>query len=211
MIVIPNGYLVNLDLPDSQEIMSLRQSIGVESDVLMIGAVGRFDPLKGYDIFIEAANLIEKSFEGRILFLMIGRQMTQENHLLQKLISEKGGDARFMMIGERNDASRFMSALDIFCLPSLSEGFPNVVAEAMLMQVPCVVTDVGDARRIVGKEGIVIKRKNPQELAKGILKFLNMNFDQRKSFGISGRTRIVKNYSIDAMTNEYIKIYKNLK
>jgi glycosyltransferase involved in cell wall biosynthesis len=210
MIVIPNGYLVNSALPDSQEILSMRKSFGITSDILIIGAVGRFDPLKGYDIFIEAANFLEKSFERKILFLMIGRQITNENPLLKKLISEKGGKAKFMMIGERNDVSRLMSMLDIFCLSSRSEGFPNVVAEAMLMQVPCVVTDVGDARKIVGKNGIVVKRNDPQELASGILQLLNMHRDERKALGISGRAEIIKSYSIDAVAKQYAKIYRDL-
>jgi glycosyltransferase involved in cell wall biosynthesis len=210
MIAIPNGYLINSDLPDSREILLMRQSLGIASDVLIIGAVGRFDPLKGYDIFIEAANFIEKSFEGRILFLMIGRQMTNENILLKKLISDKGGDAKFMMIGERNDASKLISVLDIFCLSSRSEGFPNVVAEAMLMQVPCVVTDVGDARKIVGKDGVVVNKNDPQELANGILELLNMHHEERNSLGISGRTNVINNYSIDAVSKKYAKIYRNL-
>lgn len=210
MIPIPNGYLVNSDLPDSREILFMRRSFGITSDVLIVGAVGRFDPLKGYDIFIEAANFIEKSFKGRILFLMIGRQMTNENPLLKKLISEKGGNAKFMMIGERNDASKLISMLDIFCLPSRSEGFPNVVAEAMLMQVPCVVTDVGDARKIVGKDGIVVNKNDPQELANGILELLNMHHEERNSLGISGRAKIIKSYSIDAVAEQYAKIYREL-
>jgi glycosyltransferase involved in cell wall biosynthesis len=210
MIVIPNGYLVNSALPDSREILSMRQSLGITSDILIIGAVGRFDPLKGYDIFIEAANFLEKSFEGEIVFLMIGRQMTNENPLLKKIISEKGGEAKFIMIGERNDVSRLMPILDIFCLSSRSEGFPNVVAEAMLMQVPCVVTDVGDARKIVGRNGIVVKRNDPRELASGILQLLNMRRDERKALGISGRAEIIKSYSIDAVAKQYAKIYRDL-
>lgn len=210
MIVIPNGYQVNSDLPGSQEILSMRQSLGITPDILIIGAVGRFDLIKGYDIFIEAANFLDKSFEGQILFLMVGREMTNENPLLKKLISEKGGDANFMMIGERNDVSRLISTLDIFCLSSRSEGFPNVLAEAMLMQVPCVVTDVGDSRKIVGKYGIVVKRNDPRELANGILKFLNMSREQRKYFGSSGRDTIIKNYSIDSVANAYSETYKGL-
>jgi glycosyltransferase involved in cell wall biosynthesis len=210
MMVIPNGYNVDLDLPGSREISSIRQSFGISSDILIVGAVGRFDPLKGYDIFIEAANFVARSFEGRVLFLMVGRQMTNENILLKKLISAKGGNAKFMMIGERNDASRLISALDILCLSSRSEGFPNVVAEAMLMRIPCVVTDVGDARKIVGNNGIVVKKNDPQELANGILELLNMDHDRRISLGISGRANIIKNYSIDTVAKQYAKIYRDL-
>jgi glycosyltransferase involved in cell wall biosynthesis len=210
MIVIPNGYLINSNLPDSREILSMRELFGISSDVLIVGVVGRFDPLKGYDTFISAANMVEESFQGRIIFLMVGRQITQENSTLRNLIAQKGGNAQFMMLGERDDISRLISVLDIFCLSSRSEGFPNVVAEAMLMQVPCVVTDVGDAKKIVGKNGFVVEKNNPQQLANGILKFLNMSREQRKSFGFSSRDTIIKNYSIDAVANAYSETYKNL-
>lgn len=210
MIVIPNGYLVNSDLPDNQEIISMRNFFGIPSDILVVGAVGRFDPLKGYDIFIEAANLVAGSFEGKVLFLMIGRHMTKENNLLQDLILKKGGIAIFKMIGEQSNVSRLISMLDVFCLSSRAEGFPNVVVEAMLMQVPCVVTDVGDARKIIGEDGVVVKKNDPQELADGILKLINISSEQRKFYGTSSRERAIKNYSINKVADEYQKIYRDL-
>ena len=101
--------------------------------------------------------------------------------------------------------------MDIFCLPSRAEGFPNVVAEAMLASLPCVVTDVGDAAIIVARDGVVTPPNNSLELANGLNIFLKMHSNERKSIGARNRARIIENYDIDLILQKYSNAYAGRK
>jgi glycosyltransferase involved in cell wall biosynthesis len=208
MVVIQNGYDVK-DFPLSQESMdSRRHALGLPPKVKIVGIVGRYDPQKGYDLFIKAAGLLAASNTEDVLFLMVGRGVVETNEELQRWIVDFGGKARFKFMGERRDISRIMSVLDVYCLSSLFEGFPNVVAEAMLMQVPCVVTDVGDAKRIVGETGWVVPSNAPIALADALQTVLNMTEKERQARGWVARQRIVENYGMEKIAAQYSNLYQ---
>jgi glycosyltransferase involved in cell wall biosynthesis len=103
-----------------------------------------------------------------------------------------------------------MSALDVLCLASIAEGFPNVVAEGMLMQLPCVVTDVGDAARMVGEAGIVVPPRRPDMLASGLLKIKSLSDAQRKVMGQAARKKIADSYGIEVISRRYAELYAGL-
>ena len=115
-----------------------------------------------------------------------------------------------MMMGECKDVSFVMYALDILCLSSKAEGFPNVVAEAMIMQVPCVVTDVGDAAQIVGNTGKVVPPSEPRALAKAILEFENMDSNKRHEIGVAARSRIAEKFGITKIVKRYSEVYNSV-
>ena len=81
-----------------------------------------------------------------------------------------------------------MAALDLASLTSLAEGFPNVVAEAMASEVPCVVTDVGDARWIVGETGRLVPGRDPAALAAAWSEMLALTANERRETGARART-----------------------
>jgi glycosyltransferase involved in cell wall biosynthesis len=209
MFVIPNGYDTNKWQPPGVCRNDVRRDYGLPNDALIVGIVGRYDSLKGYDVFIEAAGLISKSVRNAI-FLMIGRHVDSDNAELRNLIDSRGGDANFRLMGERSDVSQLMSTLDVFCLSSKAEGFPNVVAEAMLMQVPCVVTNVGDAARIVGSTGRVVPPGDSSALAEAIISFFRIGEEQRRVTGVSARQRIVDCYDIEVVSKKYDNLYNKI-
>jgi glycosyltransferase involved in cell wall biosynthesis len=111
-------------------------------------------------------------------------------------------------MGERKDISNIMYALDVYCLSSKSEGFPNVVAEAMLMQTPCVVTDVGDAKRIVGSLGKVVPSNNASELANALLEMERLDTHELRKIGRASREKILETYNIEVIAQQYSRLYE---
>ena len=208
MFVIPNGYDLSDWKPPTQTKSEIRSHYRFPVDAFIVGIVGRFDPLKGYDIFVEAAGLMASKCNRNLLFLMIGRGVDDENIELRSMMLTKGKKAHFKLMSERNDIARLMYTLDVFCLSSRAEGFPNVVAEAMLMQVPCVVTDVGDASQIVGKTGIVVPAGHPHALADALLVLEHMDQQQRQIMGFAARERIEDNYAIQQVSKQYERLYQ---
>jgi glycosyltransferase involved in cell wall biosynthesis len=210
MLVIPNGYDIREWQPKGVSRSEVRQDYGLPRDAFIVGIVGRYDSLKGYDVFIEAAARIGKVVHNAV-FLMIGRHVEASNVELRSLIESRGGDAVFRLLGERSDVSQLMSTMDVYCLSSRAEGFPNVVAEAMLMQVPCVVTNVGDAARIVGQTGCVVPPGEPDAIAEVVCTLERMGEERRRAAGEAARQRIVNHYGIEVVSKQYEQVYKKIR
>lgn len=209
MLVIPNGYDFRKWREKTISRDKARSDLKIPSAAFVIGTVGRFDSLKGYDVLIAASKHIAKHVP-RAIFLLVGRDLDSNNLKLQTLIKRNGGGAVFRLLGERTDIASIMSSIDVYCLPSNAEGFPNSVAEAMLMQVPCVVTDVGDASRIVGSTGKVVPPRDPVALAQAIISIERMGEKARRTKGKDARQRIVDNYDINEVARNYARLYERV-
>ena len=111
-----------------------------------------------------------------------------------------------------NSVNKFYQSIDIFVSSSYTEGFSNVIAEAMLASLPCVVTDAGDNVNLVGNAGIVVERRSHVALTEGILTMLE-NKDRREYYGVLAKKRIIANYSLNTLiqnTEHYLKnLYEN--
>lgn len=208
MVVIPNGYDVDIWKPLPRSKSDIRLSFGLPMDAVIVGIVGRFDLLKDYDNFVEAAGIVASTSSSLHAFVMVGRNVDDSNMKLAAMISAKGRHARFHLLGERKDIAEIMSTFDVYCLSSKAEGFPNVVAEAMLMEVPCVVTDVGDAALIVGSTGLVVPQGQPIALAKAISALANMDPLKRQKMGRSARQSVIDNFAMESVAKRYQSLYE---
>ena len=103
-----------------------------------------------------------------------------------------------------------MPSFDILCLSSKAEGFPNVIGEAMSTGLPCITTDVGDAKEIVGDTGWVVPVNNPLLFAKCIVNVMKIPREKFQKYGKSARKKIINNYDINYVKNEYISLYHSL-
>jgi len=144
-----------------------------------------------------------------VFFLLVGRGVMNEEEGLTELIVSLGIEKKVILLGERSDVPDIMGALDVAVSPSAwGEGFPNVVGEAMASGVPCVVTDVGDSAVIIGDSGLVVDAKDPSALASALLELLE-DQEQRLSMGVRARERIQQHYSISAISEQYLEMYKS--
>jgi glycosyltransferase involved in cell wall biosynthesis len=141
---------------------------------------------------------------------MVGRDIDSENITLMQWIEETGFSDRFRLLGERNDVPEIFAAMDIFCLHSKSEGFPNVLGEAMCSGLPSVVTDVGDAAVLLGNAGLIVQPQDIEGLTKGLLTLVQSTSETREALGNIARKRIQENYSIEAVKLRYEELYQKV-
>lgn len=204
MKVISNGYNLKNFNPDNNIKNKIKKNLGLSGDSKIIGTVGNFNELKDFNNFIKAASIAAENYEN-VYFFMIGRGLDRQNNQLMNWINKSKIQHKFFLFGQ-TDPHDLYAAMDFYCLSSKSEGFPNVVAEAMAMKTPCIVTDVGDAKIIVNNIGEVVPPNNSNELGKGFIKMLSKpNFLVTK-MGEDARHSISKNYNIVNVTKEFLNV-----
>lgn len=167
MVVLPNGIDTDRFRPDPEGAHLLRRAWGIPDNALLVGHPARIDPTKGHDTFIDAAALLAAT-DARLHFVCPG---TGDSKLLKELQARThslGLTARMHWPGLVLDMPAAYSALDLAVMCSSSEGWPNVVGEALACGVPMVVTDVGDAARIVPVGIPVVPPNDPATLATAI-------------------------------------------
>jgi glycosyltransferase involved in cell wall biosynthesis len=207
MIVIPNGFNLDLFCPDGQAGVSVRQELGLSPAARLVGLVARFDPQKDHQTFIQAAAEIRARCAGTE-FLLCGDGITWENAQLAGWIKERGLQDCFHLLGRREDIPRLSAALDVACSSSAyGEAFSNVLGEAMACGVPCVVTDVGDSAYIVGETGKVVPPRDPLALAQALLELLALPQDKWMQLGVKARQRTQQNFDIHAVVQHYEQLY----
>ena len=208
MQVIPNGFDLTRLTASAEEVDHFRMTYGLTREHVVIGCVGRFNPAKGFDIFISAAKQL-RHFNS-VVFLMVGRDLSSDNAQLMTWIDSTGCAERFILLGQRQDIPVCLAAMDIFCLSSRTEGFPNVVGEAMAMGCPCVVTDVGDAAVLVAETGVVVPSEDPTALAGALAQMIVLPKSERLQVGRDAQTRLYNNFSMAKCVERYDDLYNSL-
>lgn len=206
-VVIPNGFELDRFQPSPETRARLRQSLELPDDAVAVGMVGRYHPQKDHANFLRMAEIVSRRAP-QVRFVLVGRGVDEQNAHLVRLSREHGLEGRVRFLGERSDVSEILSALDVFCLSSQNEGFPNVVGEAMSCGVPCVVTDAGAAGEVVGDTGIVVPRRDHESLARGVLSMLEMPSSGRSALGERARARIQQHFALDTIVKKYEAEYE---
>ncbi len=165
--VIENGFDLSVFAPHADAGSDLRRELGLPERAILFGLVARYDPINEHETFLRgAAALSAKDDDAH--FVLVGDGMDDANAVLTGLLQTLNIRQRVHLLGRREDIPQITAGLDIATCCSLGEGFPTVVGETMACAVPCVVTDVGDAGRIVGNTGLVVPPSDPQALAHGL-------------------------------------------
>jgi glycosyltransferase involved in cell wall biosynthesis len=207
--VIPNGVNTSEFVPSVSARNALRTELGLTNNAVLIGMLGRYDAAKDHLNFLRAASELLKNSPDTH-FVIAGKRVSFQNQGLCRSIRELGLSSRVHLLGERYDMPRITASLDILSLSSVSESFPNVVAEAMSCKVPCVVTDVGDAALIVGDTGRVVPTKDPGALANAWQTLIDAGAKGRGALGTAARARVTENFELNSVTRRYEKLYTSL-
>lgn len=208
-VVIGNGFAIPPNVVDFEDRKKLLTELNIKPGEKVIGSVGRFSSDKGQDLFVKAAGLLLERYSN-LKFIMVGRGNDTGNIELVQLIESTGFPSNFILLGEQSNVGRHYALMDVFCLHSRTEGFPNVLGEAMMHQVPCVATRAGDAERILGSTGIVVDGFEPESIAKALSTMLDYSDEKRIELGCMARARMINEYSFDSIVVKYMNLYKSL-
>lgn len=208
-IVIPNGFELDKFKFDPQKRKVIRDEFSIADNERLIITVGRWDIQKDYYTLLKALKeLRQQNIEWKMM--MIGTNLDSSNIELEELVSKNDIKDRLLLLGRRNDIPDILSAGDIYVSSSLGESFSNAIGEAMACELPCVVTDVGDSKVIVGDYGKVINSRDYKELAKAIKSYLESTSKSRRNIGSKSRERIIENYSISSVIDKIEKVYNSV-
>lgn len=165
--VIPNGVDSARFSPNPTARARLRSELGTSEDTLVIGHVGRVDPAKDHETLFAAVRLIRQG--QRDVRLVLAGPGTDDPHLRTR-VAEHGIGAITVTLGPRDDVQDWYNAFDIFAFPSVTEGQPNALIEAMLSGVRVVATDIPGIREALppSQEAYLVPPRDPSALAKAI-------------------------------------------
>lgn len=197
--LVRNGIDTRRFFPDRALGAPLRRGWGVGPEDVLIGLVGRLDPMKGHPEFLRAAALLRAAKPGA-RFVCVGEGPAGYRRTLTGLATDLGLDAVLTWAGNRQDMPAVYNALDIAVSASLyGEGVSNTLGEAMASGVPCVTTAVGDSAWIVGETGRVVAPGAPEALARAMAALYEHLERAGGAPQAAARQRIVENLSVQAL------------
>jgi len=207
LVTIHNG--VNLeDYQIDGDITAKKKGLGLETSASVIGAIGRLDRVKGAEYLLRAAaKVIFKTPDAA--FLIVGDGSQRE--ALEQLARSLGISHRVVFTGQRDDVPELLAVMDVLVLPSLYEGLPNAVLEAMAAGKPVIATPVGGTPEVVedGITGLLVPPRDPEALAEAILALLQ-DRERAEAMGRAGRARVEKYFSVERMIAETEALYEEL-
>ncbi len=203
--VIQNGIDTSYFKPMPDERKKVRKELGIEKNEVAIGIVGRLDPVKDHQTFFQAAYRFCEKYSG-CKFICIGSGNKEYKDKLFQLVNNLKLNDKLIWLENRDDMPSIYNALDILTSTSLSEGFSNVIAEAMACQVLCVATDVGDSRVILGNSGYIIPKQDPNKLLNAWEKIINLHYVDLNNLKKAARERIINYYELKRYRDLFIKV-----
>ncbi|UHS62144.1 glycosyltransferase [Agrobacterium vaccinii] len=201
--------MVDLGEFDSSKRVAMRASLTVDDDTLLVGWVGRLDPKKNVEDFLEAAALVHAQ-NPQVRFVVIGGPdafMPEYAIHLKDLAKARNLDGILTFLGDRKDIPALLSALDIFVWLSKGEGMPHVIAEAGAAGLPVIATpDNGAAQQIEdGVSGIFVPYNDPTAVAAAIQR-LAASADLRRKLGQALQNKVETTYSAQAVVPQWKRL-----
>lgn len=206
LAMIPSGIVP--EPPPAVDGAEVRRSLGLEPGTPLVLFVGRLAAQKAVEDLLAAADLLHH-IRPQVRYLIVGdgplrgrlEEQTRGLHL--------GGVVHFL--GHREDVPRLMAACDLLVLPSLYEGLPNVVLEAMVAGKPVVATDAPGTTEVVvdGETGLLVPRRRPARLAQALRSVLD-DRTLAQSLGEAGRRRAGSAFAADPMIDRFARLYEDI-
>lgn len=185
-----------------------RRRMGLDPGRLLVGAVGRLSPEKGFDLLIRAADrLLRQGLDFNLVIAGDGPQRPE----LEALITALGQQDWIRLLGYRDDTISLYESLDAFVLSSLREGLPNVLLEALAMEVPAVATRIAGVPRLIEDEsnGLLVEAGSVEEIASALARLLT-DAPVREYLRRGGRATVTEKFSFASRMEKVRLLYDSL-
>lgn len=183
-----------------------RESLGLSHADFVVGMVARYDPQKDVETFLRAAVRLREHVAGA-RFVLVGAGMDETNAPLGRRLRELGLEGAVSRLGYRPDVETLYPLFDVFSLSSVSEASSMSLLEAMACETIPIVTDAGDAARVVGDTGFVVPRRSPEALADGWIQIASESTESRRRRGRAARARVVEAFSAEVQAQRFRALY----
>jgi sugar transferase (PEP-CTERM/EpsH1 system associated) len=189
--------------PDNKNL--IREKHKYSSEEIIIGTVGRLDPVKDQQLLIKAFAKLRSKYHN-IILLIIGDGPCREN--LENLTKDLGLKQNVRFLGMRSDVPELLKLMDIFVLPSIFEGVSNTILEAMAMGLPVIATNVGGNPDLIedGETGILVPKEDVSTLTTALERYI-MDHTTMKRHGTAGRKRAIDKFGLHRMVAQYEDMY----
>ncbi|QGY39172.1 glycosyltransferase [Pseudodesulfovibrio cashew] len=183
----------------------IRSRLGVPEGAVLVVSAGRLSPEKDQRTLILAAEWLAVERDD-VYFAVFGEGVLRDE--LERAVQEAGLEGRFFLPGFCQDMVSVMRAVDIFCLPSLTEGLPNVILEAFACSKPVVATRVGGTPELVqdGKNGLLVEPEDAASLSKALGRLCS-DSELRRSMGEVGKKMVESSFTYAQQSEMYKKLY----
>lgn len=205
--VIPYGIDIDrFAIRESKE--EIREKIGLPADAVVVGNAGRLAVNKRHDILIRAMKRVIDRCPSACL-MIVGMGKTEEK--LKEMVKEMNMEDRVLFTGLRKDVPLFLSAMDIFVLPSVRDPFPIALLEAGASSLPCVGARDGGIPESIedGKTGLLVPRDDPEKLADALIRLIE---DREFAVGMGRERRkdILSQYTLRHQSENFQKLYESI-
>lgn len=175
---------------------------------IVVGSVGRLDPIKDHMTLLRAFNKILRLETGSVDWRLVIVGDGEMRNTLEKFVIENDLESIVQFTGASNDVASHLREFDIFVLPSLNEGISNTILEAMATELPVIATTVGGNPELVcdGETGRLVLPGNVDELATALLDYAKDSAKARQH-ARAARSRVVRKFSTGKMVSEYTLMY----
>lgn len=192
------------DVVISQEI---RNASKIAENDFIYGCVANLHVYKNIKLLIKSFGRIYKSSSKSVKLILIGTGPELEN--LKKMTHELNLEEKVIFLGQRNDVLNILHIIDVFVLPSNTEGLSISILEAMASSKPVIATDVGGNKEVVenNQTGIIVPPEDEDALFEA-MKYLIENKEVGHKMGEAGRKRVQDKFSLDRMVREYESVYE---
>jgi glycosyltransferase involved in cell wall biosynthesis len=188
--------------------LETKAKLGIPTDSFLLGGVGRLEAEKAFDLVLHAAkDLVDRGTNARVVIIGEGGDRSR----LEALARDLGIADRVSLPGWQSDVKDYYEAMDLFVLSSLREGLPNVLLEAMAMEVPCVATRIAGIPRLIqdGRSGRLVSAGDKDALSAAVRE-LATDVDLRDRFRKAGRRTVETRYSFPVRMTKLAAIYDEL-
>ncbi len=207
ILVIPNGVDTERFNPEGN-FANIKEEFLIKDNDIVIGFVGRIVPAKGLEYLIDTLSYLKEEFKN-LKLLIIGEGSLVDG--LKEKSKENNVNDSVIFTGRRRDIPDILSCIDIFVMPSIAEGLPNALLEAMAMGKPIVATEVGGIPEVIknGSNGQLVPPRDPGALAMAIKEFIG-NGQLATKMGQAARNLVLDNYSIGKTAQKWQSLYLSI-